>query len=129
MRKINNTAFINTSLHVTKLFTLAIEINTLVTGAESIYSICKTDFNNGGVAIIMGLINLNPKPYCCSFKRRESSGVTQKAWQGRGAHPHNPKLSELQMPGPGSQQPLFSSAPLPGDDAARVTWDCLAGFP
>lgn len=59
MRKINNTEFINTSLHVTELFTLAIEINTLVAGAESIYNICKRDFNNCGVAIITGLINLN----------------------------------------------------------------------
>lgn len=61
MKKINTTEFINTFLHVTEVFTLGMEINTLVTGAESIYGICKTDFNNCGVAIIAGLVNVNPK--------------------------------------------------------------------
>lgn len=53
MRKINNTELINTSLHVTEIFTLAMEINTPAIRAESIYSICKTDFNNCGIAKIM----------------------------------------------------------------------------
>lgn len=86
MRKINNTEFINTSLHVTEIFTLAIEINTFATRAESIYSVCKTDFNNCGVAIIMGPIHLKPKALS-SFGRKESSGVAQKARGGGGAHP------------------------------------------
>ena len=58
MRKINNTECINTTLHVTEIFTLAMEINTLATRRESIYSMSRTDFNNYEVAIITGLINL-----------------------------------------------------------------------
>lgn len=69
MKKINNTEFINTSLHVTEIFMLAMEINTLVTGAESIYSICKTDFNNCGLAIITVLVNLNPKALLFFLKK------------------------------------------------------------
>lgn len=61
MRNINNSEFINTSLHITEVFTLAMEINTLARRVESIYSIYKTYFNNCGVLIIMGLIHLNPK--------------------------------------------------------------------
>lgn len=73
MRKINNTECINTSLHDAEIFTL--EINTLAKRVESIYRICKTDSNNCGVAIIMGLINLNPTVLKFFLRRRRSSGV------------------------------------------------------
>lgn len=76
MRKINNTEFINTSLHVAEIFTLAMEINTLATRAESIYTPRKTDFNNCGVAVIMALIHLCPKALLFVLKeKRKSSGL------------------------------------------------------
>ena len=80
MRKINNTECINTTLHVTEIFTLAMEINTLATKRESIYSMCRTDFNNYEVAIITGLINLLKE------KRKGTSLAVQTA-AGTGSIP------------------------------------------
>lgn len=81
MRKINNTECINTTLHVTEIFTLAMEINILATRGESIYSICRTDSNNYEVAIITGLINLLLKE-----KRKGTSLAVQNA-AGTGSIP------------------------------------------
>lgn len=77
MRKINTTEFINISLHVAGIFTLAMEINTLATRAESMHILCKTDFNNCGVATIMALISLSPKALLFILKEKGSHGVAK----------------------------------------------------
>lgn len=78
MRKINTTEFINISLHVAEIFTLAMEINTLATRAESIHILCKTDFNNCRVATIKALIRLSPKALLFILKEKRKSWRSQR---------------------------------------------------
>lgn len=94
MRKINNTECINTTLHVTEIFTLAMEINTLTTRGESIYSMRRTDFSNYEVAVVTGLLNLLLKE-----KRKGTSLAVQTAVgtgsiPGRELRPCMPQFSQ-----------------------------------
>ena len=76
------------------------KINTFATRGESIYSICKTDFNNCGVAIVTGLINLNPKALLFLLKEKRNGNSLVGQWLGLCASTEG---STASIPGQGTK--------------------------